>query len=162
MKRTIASWALCLAPLLGQATPATTDWSDIWLDSAEPGWGVTIYQQSDLLFVTFFLYDVGGLPHWYFASGVPFTGLTGGTQNFSGPLYEAREHTLPLPGIRTFRRRDRSARCPLRSRALLVQAFLIRSTARRSPSRFSVIRSKRTPWPVPTSAHRSALTQAAR
>ena len=85
MKRFIAGCLLVIA-VHSYATPFATDATDLWLSPNEDGWGVTMYQQGDTLFVTFFIYGPNG-PTWYSGSSVQFASSTGGTLSYSGPLY---------------------------------------------------------------------------
>ena len=66
-KRLLA--ALLLALGLGAATlPAhAADYTDIWFNPAESGWGVNLIQAEDVLFATFFVYDTARQPIWYVA-----------------------------------------------------------------------------------------------
>jgi len=54
---------------LGAAVPASAklDWTDIWYDPAETGWGVNMVQSDTFMFATFFIYGPNGLPTWYTA-----------------------------------------------------------------------------------------------
>jgi len=40
----------------------------LWFNASEAGWGVTLTQQSGIVFVTIFTYDNSGVPIWYVAS----------------------------------------------------------------------------------------------
>lgn len=73
--------ALLLAAI---AAPAkSTVLSDLWWNPNESGWGVNIIQQSDILFLTLFVYGTDGRPTWYVG---PATAATSGS-TFSGPLF---------------------------------------------------------------------------
>lgn len=74
-------------------TVATCSWSafdrsytlnlqDLWNNPAEPGWGVNLTQQDDILFATFFTYEADGRPLWLVMSRGDRT-----SSGFSGPLY---------------------------------------------------------------------------
>jgi len=81
------------------ATP-TTDFSDLWYNPNESGWGVNLAQQNEILFITFFVYGTNGTPTWFVG---PATALSGSTQDgivsFTGPLYTT---TGPYFGAATF------------------------------------------------------------
>lgn len=68
-----------------QTSPAV-DYTDLWWNSAEPGWGVTLNQQQGSLFVTMNTYDWIGQPTWYVASSCPLvdTGCTGDLYQVTG------------------------------------------------------------------------------
>jgi hypothetical protein len=68
------------------ATTVSTDYSDMWWNDNESGWGANVIQQGDTLFVTLFVYDAQMNPVWYVA---PATAFQGGGK-FTGPLYAAK------------------------------------------------------------------------
>ena len=75
--------ALALLATLAFARPAAAvDYTDIWWNPAESGWGVNFIQASDLIFATFFIYGPNQQPTWVTAQ------LTRGNNNvWTGPLY---------------------------------------------------------------------------
>jgi hypothetical protein len=79
--------ALCIslaASLPAAATTYSVDFTDMWFNSAESGWGVNVIQQSDMIFATLFVYGADNTPRWY----VTGAGLQGsGGSSFSGALY---------------------------------------------------------------------------
>ena len=86
--RLLAVIAACVA-LSARATTFMTDFSDLWWDSAENGWGVNVIHQKDVLFLTFFVYGPNNTPTWYSASDVEYLSTTTtGTITFSGALYQ--------------------------------------------------------------------------
>ncbi len=40
------------------------DYTDLWWDPAESGWGVNLVQNGDFIFATFFVYGADGRPTW--------------------------------------------------------------------------------------------------
>jgi len=97
--RYLATLATCAA-LGANATTATTDFSDLWFNSNEEGWGMNIIQQNDIQFITLFVYGPTGQPTWYVASAVRYTGQdSNGVVGFSGTLYAT---TGPYFGSPTF------------------------------------------------------------
>jgi hypothetical protein len=83
-----------LAPFLvaawmhpASATTYSTDFTDLWWNPAESGWGLNLVQQHDTLFATLFVYGADDTPRWYVASS-----LTPGSaaNTFTGTLFEAR------------------------------------------------------------------------
>jgi hypothetical protein len=60
---------LLFALSLLAATPAAAkvDWTDLWYDPAEPGWGVNLVQSDTFMYATFFIYGANGAPTWYTA-----------------------------------------------------------------------------------------------
>lgn len=52
---------------LGSARAQVTDYTDLWFDPTESGWGVTFTQNEDLIYMTFYVYGPSRQPVWYFA-----------------------------------------------------------------------------------------------
>lgn len=61
---------------------AAREYTDVYYDADEPGWGAFLVQSDTFQFVAFFIYGPDGKPTWY-------TALLNddGTGNFSGQLY---------------------------------------------------------------------------
>jgi hypothetical protein len=79
-KRFIARVALvaaCVSPCAASAS----DFTDLWFNPLESGWGVNIDQSDSFLFATFFIYGADNLPTWYVAL------LTWDGTRYSGGLY---------------------------------------------------------------------------
>ena len=85
--RRILTVLLVLA-LPARATSYTTDATDLWWNSNESGWGLNVIQQSEVLFLTFFVYASNGAPTWYVAPDTSYSGTSGVALVFSGPLYQ--------------------------------------------------------------------------
>lgn len=68
--------------LCASAQAAATDYTDIWYNPQESGWGVNVVQSDGFMFLTFFIYDVDGKPTW-------FVGQIDqdASSNFNGTLY---------------------------------------------------------------------------
>jgi len=49
-------------------TSVSSPLTGLWWNAGESGWGATITQQSTVMFVTLFVYDVTGNPVWYTVS----------------------------------------------------------------------------------------------
>ncbi|QJR10731.1 hypothetical protein DSM104443_01800 [Usitatibacter rugosus] len=57
--------AVSLRTILASGPAPLEDYTDMWYDPAEAGWGVSIQQHlSNKTFVTWFAYDADGLPTW--------------------------------------------------------------------------------------------------
>jgi hypothetical protein len=69
-------------------TPGTTpNFSDLWYRSpaeSESGWGLNVMQQGDILFVSWFTYDLAGRGMWVVG---PRMVRTAGTNTFTGDLF---------------------------------------------------------------------------
>ncbi len=54
----------------GEAAPDARNYQDMWVvpNLAESGWGISFTHQGDLLFATWFMYDLSGNPAWVSAT----------------------------------------------------------------------------------------------
>jgi hypothetical protein len=73
------------------AAPMSPDPTGMWYDPAQPGWGMSITQQGETIFVALFSYDANHNPQWFVASNVVDTGtfvnfLVG--EAYAGTLYQ--------------------------------------------------------------------------
>src|SRR6266851_8917527 len=86
---------LFLAVLLLAATgrAGAVDYTDIWFNPSESGWGVNVVQSDVSLFLTFFIYGVDGKPTWF--TGQQVTQDASG--NFNGTLYATTGTYYILP-----------------------------------------------------------------
>jgi len=64
-----------------------TNFSDQWWKPDESGWGISVLQQYDTLFVDLFVYDTSGRPTWYTAAA--YLQHQAGRTVFIGDLYTA-------------------------------------------------------------------------
>jgi len=78
------SAAMSTVPGIDAKTAYSADQSDLWWNPAEPGWGMQIVQQADVLFATLFVYDAAGQPTFVTATLSP-----SGTLAWSGDLYRS-------------------------------------------------------------------------
>lgn len=62
----------------------------LWWNQNELGWGATLTQQYDVIFVTMFTYDSAGNPTWYVVSNCAVSG--GGCQ---GDLFKVTGGSMP-------------------------------------------------------------------
>jgi hypothetical protein len=92
MTRSLRRFLSLLAASMAFALPASattysTDYTDLWFNPSESGWGVNVIQQSDTMFATLFVYGADNSARWYVASAtVPAS--SGNQTLFSGPLYQ--------------------------------------------------------------------------
>lgn len=78
---------LLLAFLLvaGAALPArAANYTDIWWNAAESGWGLTIAHHEEKVFAVWYLYDEAGKPLWVVMSD---GAASNGGRSFSGDIY---------------------------------------------------------------------------
>jgi len=72
-----------------QAAAAPANYSDLWWNPQESGWGMNIVQQGYTAFATLFVYGPDGKPTWYVASNLQvFAEDASGNPAFRGALYK--------------------------------------------------------------------------
>lgn len=91
----LAAAAGALAP--ASATPVTINYSDLWAKQDEPGWGLNISQQADVMFATLFIYDKGELPAWYSVTLTYQSTGPNGVVTYAGDLYRTTGPALGQP-----------------------------------------------------------------
>ena len=80
------------AALLGGVAGAARagQYSDLWWNPQESGWGVNVVQQLETAFVTLFVYAPDGSPTWYVAPAARITHYGTAGPLFTGTLYRTR------------------------------------------------------------------------
>jgi hypothetical protein len=68
------------------------EYTDVYYDAAEPGWGFFLVQSDTTQYIAFFVYGPDGRPTWYAALLID-----DGTANYSGPLYATTGTHFALP-----------------------------------------------------------------
>ena len=83
---------LTLLMLTASAQAAATDYTDIWFNPTEAGWGMNVVQSDTFLFLTFFIYGADSKPTW-------FTGQVtlDASNNFNGTLFATNGTYYILP-----------------------------------------------------------------
>jgi hypothetical protein len=74
------------------APAATANYTDLWWNAAESGWGLNVNHQGNILFATLFTYDASGAPMWLvLANGALQTdgSFTGDLFKTTGPPFNA-------------------------------------------------------------------------
>jgi hypothetical protein len=72
----------------GVTAAAASNYTDLWFDPAQSGWGVNVVHQGETAFATLFVYGADRQPTWYSASSLQVTSYTSsGLPNFSGGLF---------------------------------------------------------------------------
>lgn len=104
MIRSLRQFAAVLAVSLGVAVPASatvysTDFTDLWFNVNEEGWGFNVIQQGNTLFGTLFVYGNDQTARWFVASDMKPLNTTPGQFAFTGKLYQT---TGPFFGAGTF------------------------------------------------------------
>lgn len=75
------------------ATPPAVNYTDLWWNPQESGWGLGITQQFGVMFLTWFVYEDTGRPAWYVASDCAVKASGNGCR---GTLYETRGPSGPV------------------------------------------------------------------
>jgi hypothetical protein len=81
----LVALVLVVAPLARAAS--TTNFSDQWWDPSESGWGASVLQQRDVLFIDVFVYGADGRPTWFTAAAYLQPSPGAGRVLFVGDLY---------------------------------------------------------------------------
>jgi len=68
---------------------STTNFSDQWWVPAESGWGASVLQQSNTLFIDLMMYGADGKPTWFVVAASLQTSPPEGHAVFNGDLYAA-------------------------------------------------------------------------
>lgn len=76
-----------------------TNYTDLWWNPLESGWGLGITQQSNVMFLAWFVYDESGRPSWYVASNCLVIAAGSGCR---GALYRTAGPLGPVPGAGGF------------------------------------------------------------
>lgn len=103
-RRTVAAFVLalgCSAPAL--ASTHSPDFTDLWYNTAESGWGFNVIQQGNTLFGTLFVYGSDNSARWFVADAMLPVDATGGTYRFNSKFYRV---TGPYYAAGTFNTGD--------------------------------------------------------
>ena len=80
--------AIVRQPLSSDPTPAAVDYTDLWWNPAESGWGMAITQQSGIAFLAWYVYDANGKPAWLVATCLMSgSGCSGTLYRTQGPAF---------------------------------------------------------------------------
>ncbi|APV50059.1 hypothetical protein BWI17_10395 [Betaproteobacteria bacterium GR16-43] len=85
-------FAAAVVLTLGFAAPASAvtaspDFSDLWFNAAESGWGITFTQQANTIFAAMYVYGTDGTPRWYVATQMLSQPAASGQFKYGGVLY---------------------------------------------------------------------------
>ena len=76
--------------LVTQATAVANNWQGLWWNPSESGWGMSVTQHGDLIFVAIYTYDATGAPVWYVITHCPVT-----ASGCTGDIYRVNGGTAP-------------------------------------------------------------------
>ena len=93
VKKTVGMVCIC-AFLFGtfmsfaaRAVSTSTDYSALWWNASESGWGMNVMQEEQILFITLFIYGSNGAPTWYSATATFASANGAGDRTYTGDLY---------------------------------------------------------------------------
>lgn len=74
---------------VAQTDPPAIDYTDLWWNASESGWGIAITQQYGNMFLAWYVYDATGRPIWYVAPACTVTGsaCSGTLYRTTGPAF---------------------------------------------------------------------------
>jgi len=78
--------------------PGSGNFTDLWWNSSEPGWGLNLNHQGEILFATLYNYDASGAPVWFFMSN----GARQADGAYQGTLYRANGPPFNSPSWGTY------------------------------------------------------------
>ena len=88
-RRFAAFLALTLGfTLPASATTTSTDFTDLWWNSSESGWGFNVIHQGNTLFGTLFVYGTDQSARWYVADAMVPQAASAGTFIFKSKFYQ--------------------------------------------------------------------------
>lgn len=100
MRRALAALACATVLLAGPnghaATAASADYSDLWWNASESGWGAHVTLQDDVVFMVLFVYDAARQPRFLVAPDMRRAQAAGAADVFEGELYATTGP--PFPG----------------------------------------------------------------
>jgi hypothetical protein len=82
----VSNGRIAAVPAASTVAASGTNYADQWWVSSEPGWGVSVQQQSDILFFDVLAYGTDGKAAWLTATATP-QAAAAGHDLFSGDLY---------------------------------------------------------------------------
>jgi DNA-binding beta-propeller fold protein YncE len=86
----VAASKIITRQLFASGSSAPIDYTDLWWNPNESGWGVALTQQSGMIFATAYTYDAAGNAIWYVASSCPVLG-----NGCTGALYQVTGGSTP-------------------------------------------------------------------
>lgn len=88
MQRLLLALVLMLSgAVLAQTPSASRDYTNLWFNANESGWGMNVIHQERILFVTIFAYGTDRKPTWFVGPAVTFSSTSNGAEIFTGDLF---------------------------------------------------------------------------
>lgn len=88
--RMVCVCALMLSTFLSlpaRAVSGSTDFSALWWNASESGWGMNVMQEEQILFITLFIYGPSNAPTWYAGTATFVSANAAGDRTYTGDLY---------------------------------------------------------------------------
>ncbi len=82
--------AIARQPFPQGTTPPPVDYTDLWWNPGESGWGMAITHQFNVAFLAWYVYDAAGKPVWYVSTctmNSAQTGCSGSLLRTTGPAF---------------------------------------------------------------------------
>ena len=82
--------AIARQPFPQGTTPPPVDYTDLWWNPSESGWGMAITHQFNVAFLAWYVYDAAGKPVWYVSTctmNSAQTGCSGSLLRTTGPAF---------------------------------------------------------------------------
>jgi hypothetical protein len=57
--------------VFGAGAEPQVNYTDLWFNASEPGWGIAITQQAQVMFAAWYVYDNNGNPTWFVVPNCP-------------------------------------------------------------------------------------------
>jgi hypothetical protein len=95
--RAVAFAAALAASSVSSATTFSTNRTDMWGIAQEPGWGLFIDQQAEVMLGTLFIYDRFGIAGWYTVQWTLNSIEPGNQPKYTGTLFQTTGSALGQP-----------------------------------------------------------------
>jgi hypothetical protein len=57
--------------IFGDGSTPQVNYTDLWFNESEPGWGIAVTQRGNIMFAAWYVYDGGGNPIWFVVPNCP-------------------------------------------------------------------------------------------
>jgi hypothetical protein len=106
--RLAVAFLVVAGALVARPVMAAIDFTDLWWNPAEPGWGVNFVQSDNFIFATFFIYGPANKPTWYTgqltrdSNGIWTGPLYSSTGSYFGAVFNGTQRDIDQVGNATF------------------------------------------------------------
>lgn len=108
-----------------------TNYTDLWWNANESGWGVNFTHQGDTIFATWFTYDATGKPWWLIAvlSKSPAGTYSGPVSTTTGPPF----NSIPFDSTKVIEKEVGTAAAAFANGNAATFAYTVNSTSQTKP-----------------------------